>query len=364
MNKIFPIACFCFCVFSGVQAQLQPGYSFDESLELIKVNFRFADTLEYPDLPGPERFRFHYRSPVVGLDNCWDFWEDHSGTGVISLRGTTGALPSWTANFYSTMVPAVGWLKIGERDTFRYALTEQPGAAVHVGWLLATGCLMKDMLPKLDAFIAEGKRDLYVTGHSQGGAIAYLVTAHLWSLRKSGRLPEDLRIKTYCSAAPKPGNLQFAYAYEAMTQPGWAFNSVNAADWVPETPFSIQTTRDFNATNPFSDAKKAMKAIPIPVRWAMKSAFNRMDRPTKKSQRRFEKYLGKKLGKMVQSFVPGFEAPEYLNDNAYVRCGVFVPLLPDETYYGLYPMEDGENKFLHHALQPYLYLMTRDAGRR
>lgn len=342
-----------------LHAQLQPGYQFAESMELIKVNFRFADSLKFPDFPAPTRFSHKYRSDIVGLDNCWDFWEDAAGAGVISIRGTTGALTSWTSNFYSTMVPATGWMKISDQDTFRYDLVEDPKAAVHVGWLLSAGCMMKDILPKLEEFIARGNRDIYITGHSQGGAIAYLITAHLWSLRRKGLLPPDLRIKTYCSAAPKPGNLQFAYAYESMTHPGWAFNTVNAADWVPETPFSIQTTNDFNTTNPFSDAKKLMKGISLPVRIFLKSAYNKMDRPTKRSQRRFEKYLGRKLGKMVQKFVPGFEQPVYLDENAYVRCGIFVPLIPDEGYYTAYPDDAGENKFLHHSILPYLYLMEQ-----
>ena len=344
-------------------AQLKPGYQLEESMELIKVNFRFADSVTYPDFPAPERFKLQYRSPVVGLDNCWDLWKDAGGTGLISVRGTTGSIQSWASNFYSMLVPATDRMKNSEKYKIRYALADNPKAAVHVGWLFSTGALMKDMLPKIETFIAEGGRDLLVTGHSQGGAIAYLVTAHLWSLKKQGLLPEDLRIKTYCSAAPKPGNLQFAYAYESMTHPGWAFNTVNAADWVPETPFSIQTVNDFNATNPFSDAKQLMKGIRIPVRWFLRHAYNKMDRPTRRSQRRFEKYLGRKLGKIILKSAPGFEPPEYLHENAFVRCGIFVPMIPDESYYAKYPDNDPENKFVHHSILPYLYLMERMQGK-
>lgn len=340
-------------------AQLKTGYDFDESMELIKVNFRFADSVEFPDFPAPQRFKHEYRSPVVGFDNCWDFWKDANGTGLISIRGTTGSLPSWGSNFYSMLVPATGTMKLTENDTFSYHLANDPAAAVHVGWLYSTGMLMKDILPKIDTFLLNGGTDLLITGHSQGGAIAYLVTAHLWSLRASGRLPQTLRLKTYCSAAPKPGNLRFAYSYESMTFPGWAFNTVNAADWVPETPFSIQTVNDFAQTNPFSEAKQLMKGIKIPVRWVLKHAYNKMDRPTRKSQQRFEKYLGRKLGKIMQKSAPGFEPPEYLNENAFARCGIMVSLVPDEGYFALYPNYAKENKFLHHSIQPYLYLMEQ-----
>ena len=51
----------------------------------------------------------------------------------------------------------------------------------------------------------------------------------------------SLNIKTYCSAAPKPGNLFYAYDFEHITEGGWAFNVVNSADWVPELPSTTQT---------------------------------------------------------------------------------------------------------------------------
>ena len=122
-------------------------------------------------------------------------------------------------------------------------------------------CLWKDMDSLLFAQIDRGKKEFFITGHSQGGALAYLLTAHLLIMQENGIIPSDVRFKTYCSAAPKPGNLYFAYYYEKMTQQGWAYNTVNALDWVPESPFSIQTVNDFNAINPFRDAKKAMKKL-------------------------------------------------------------------------------------------------------
>lgn len=340
-------------------AQLQPGYDRTESMELLKVNFRFAKAADSLGFPSPRRFKMIYRSPIVGTDNCWDLWEDKAGTGLISIRGTTGTANSWLSNFYTAMVSATGSMKISQTDTFYYDLSPDPKAAVHVGWLLSTGCLMQDMMPRLQAFIASGRRDLLITGHSQGGAIAYLVTAHLRRLQQHGKLPANLRIKTYCSAAPKPGNLFFAYSYEAMTQQGWAFNTVNAADWVPETPFSVQTINDLNCTNPITDAKSNMKLLPFFARLVLKRAFDHLDRPTRKAQRRFDK-TAKKVGKILSKSVPGYEEPETVQSAAYVRTGSFVVLQPDAAYYELFP-DDSNNKFLHHMLQPYLYLLEKHA---
>ncbi|HPN72156.1 MAG TPA: hypothetical protein PLZ32_21680, partial [Saprospiraceae bacterium] len=77
-------------------------------------------------------------------------------------------------------------------------------------------------MPKIDSLYKTGTKEFLIMGHSQGGAIAYLMTSYLYNLQQLGQLPIDIKFKTYCSAAPKPGNLYYAYEYEAMTQGGWA----------------------------------------------------------------------------------------------------------------------------------------------
>ena len=59
-----------------------------------------------------------------------------------------------------------------------------------------------------------------------------------------------------------------------MTQGGWSFTVLNSADWVPEAPFSIQTTMDFNPANPFANAKNAIKKAPFFKRIAMNYFYN------------------------------------------------------------------------------------------
>ncbi|MCC6410284.1 MAG: lipase, partial [Saprospiraceae bacterium] len=197
-----------------------------------------------------------------------------------------------------------------------------------------------------------------ILGHSQGGAIAFLLTSHLYSLQRQNLLPGDIRFKTYCSAGPKPGNLYYAYDYEARTHGGWAFNVVNSADWVPETPFSIRTLQDFNNTNPFVNAKEVIKKQKFPNRVVLKYVYKKLSKPTEKSRRNYEKYLGDKAGKMVQKQLPGYEPPPYAPTNHFVRTGHTIVLLADAAYYLKYP--DSETKiFAHHLHMPYLYLTER-----
>ncbi|HOZ77651.1 MAG TPA: lipase family protein [Ferruginibacter sp.] len=348
-----------FFAVTATSQQLQPGFNKEEYKELMYVSARTTvNENYYKQLPAPAHFKMIYQSNPMGLDNLWDLWKDENNHAVISIRGTTQNGLSWLENFYSAMVPANGELKVADDYTFKYQLATNPRATVHVGWLLGLAFLSRDMLPKIDSLYKTGVKDFYVIGHSQGGALAYLLTAHLYHLQKQNLLPQDVKWKTYCSAAPKPGNLYFAYDYEALTQNGWAYNVVNSADWVPETPFSIQTLSDFNTTNPFVNAKSVIKKMGFPKNVVMKIVYNKMDRKTRKAMKYYCKNLGTRIGKMLTKNLPGFEPPPYAENMNYVRTGNYITLLADEAYYQLFP-DSKENAFAHHLHKPYLYLLNQ-----
>jgi hypothetical protein len=343
---------------AGAQ-HLKPGFDKEEYRQLMLVSARTtADETYAKDFEAPKEFQMIYRSAVVGLDNLWDLWTAPNNTAVISIRGTTLKPESWLANFYAAMVPAKGKIQINDKEVFTYQLAANPNAAVHVGWLLSTAYLSKDILPKIKELYGKGTKEFLIMGHSQGGAIAFLLTSYLYNLQKLGELPADIRFKTYCSAGPKPGNLYYAYEYEAMVQGGWGFNVVNAADWVPEVPFSIQTTDDFNRPNPFAGVGEMIKKQSLINRIAIKYAYNQLDKPTKKAQRNFQKYLGGMASKMVGKSIPGFNAPDYYNSNNYVRTGATIVLLPDDAYYKEYP-NDTTAIFIHHLHKAYLNLLAK-----
>lgn len=143
-----------------------------------------------------------------------------------------------------------------------------------------------------------------------------------------------------------------------MTQGGWGFNVVNAADWVPEVPFSIQTMDDFNSPNPFEGAKDMINKQGVINRIALKYAYNQLDKPTRKAQSNFQKYLGGMTSKMVSKNIPGFTPPNYYNSNHYVRTGTTIVLLPDEEYYKKFS-SDTAGIFVHHLHIPYLFLLNK-----
>lgn len=356
------LAAFIFFTPSLTAQKLQPGFDRAESLDMLRIAARVVDTpwtSANVKLPEPRGYKFVYRSPTVGLENKWDFWRNSDGRAVVSIRGTTLEPVSWLANFYAAMVPATGSIQISNSFTFNYKLAENPRAAVHVGWLISMASLQGDIVEKINAAYREGVKDIILTGHSQGGAITYLLTSHLLYLQKEGKLPRDIRFKTYCAAGPKPGNLYYAYDYENLTQNGWAFNVVNAADWVPEVPFSVQTVNDYNNINPFKNAKAVIKKQGFPKNLVLKRVYKKMTKPSLKAQCRYQKYLGKMLSKEVKKTLPEFKPPKYYESNHYVRTGTMIVLLPDAAYFQQYPDSDATKLFIHHLPGPYHFLMEK-----
>lgn len=358
ISRLIAIVCFIFIIDSIAAQDLKPGFDKSEYIQLLEVSSRYSDSNYLIGIPAPQRFKRIYLSDEMGLDNRWSLWVDHAKTAVICLRGTTQKSQSWLANFYAAMVPAKGSLHISDSFIFNYDLAPNPKAAVHIGWLLGTAFLSRDILPKMDSMYKSGTKNFIITGHSQGGAISFLMTAYLYSLQEQGKLPADMHFKTYCSAAPKPGNVYFAYHYESITQNGWSFNVINSADWVPQLPFSVQTLNDLNTTNPFMNSGELIKKQGFPKNILLKHIYNRISKPAIHTQKNYEKYLGKYATKMVQKYLPGFEQPIFYSSSDYERTGTTIVLQADDDYYKKFP-DDPKKVFVHHSFQAYLYLSEK-----
>lgn len=363
LNFMKPVLLLCFLLSQSVlpAQHLKPGFDPEEYMELLHVSVATVGDSAYSARHSPSsRYAMIYKSQPMALDNSWDLWTDPQGVAVISIRGTTLKTESWLENFYAAMLPAQGEMTLNtEGKKFAYALAPDPRAGVHAGWLIGMAFLSQDILPRIDSLHHHGVREFIIFGHSQGGSIAYLLTAHLLSLQAQGTLASDIQLKTYCSAGPKPGNLFFAHHYESLTQNGWAYNVVSSLDWVPQVPISIQTIDDFSTTNPFRNAGAMIKAQKMPNRLVMKHVYKKLDKPTRKAQKNYEKYLGDMTSKMVVKVLPGLEIPPFMHSNHYVRTGNLIVLTPNEAYLDTYP-EDSEAIFTHHIHAPYMMLMEQN----
>lgn len=346
-------------VTSKADGQLKNGFDKDEYIELLKV---FGGTYKTSpvkkNIPPPVRSKLLYRSPVVGMDNRWDLWMRNDKVAIISVRGTTAQSISWIENLYAAMVPAIGTLHLNDTTIFSYHLADNPQAGVHVGWLIGMASMSADVVSKIDSCYHTGIKDFIIAGHSQGGAISFLMRSYLEDLKKQKLLPADIHFKTYCSAAPKPGNIYYAYEYEAMTQDGSSFTVLNSVDWVPEVPVSVQTIEDFNIINPITDAGHVIRKQRFPLNFALRYIYGQLSKPSLKAQRRNNKYLGRIIAKKVAKHISGYKPPEYIKSSAFVRTGNCVILLADEDYHRHFP-DDKNNVFCHHMFKPYLYLAEK-----
>lgn len=338
---------------------LRPGFDKSEFLELLKLGARATANSEYYDtLPAPQHSKMLYQSPAIGLDNLWQLWIRDDSVAVLNVRGTTTTAVSFLANLYAAMVPAKGALHLEKDFDFQYNLSDDSKAAVHVGFLISAAFLSRDMLPRIDSLYKKGIREFIIAGHSQGGAITYLLTSYLENLKAENKLPADIKFKTCASASPKPGNLYYAYTFENLTRNGWAYNVVSNVDWVPEVPLTVQTIHDFNMVNPFAHAKSLIKKQKFPKNLALKHIYNRMTKPSLKAQKRYENFLGKMISKQIKKTLPDFTPPAYYKSSNYVRTGNTIVLYADKNYYEKYP-QNGNDVWVNHFQGPYIYLTEK-----
>ena len=337
---------------------VRPGFDINEYTECLRVSsamggLRVEDTFL---ASKPRSFKRVYASPDVGFDNSWELWENGDHTIAIMMRATVTTMTSWMSNFNAGLVRATGSLNVGREVS--YSFSDDPLAMVHGGWTAGLLYMIDDINAKVDSCLKLGRRDFIVAGHSQGGGLSYLLTAYLRTKQNHGQLPADMKIKTYCSAAPKPGNYAFALDYEYMTRGGWSFTVINADDWVPETPLSVQRPSDFNPTNPFAQMGTLLSSAGASTRMKIKFLFNRLRKPTEKSVKNINKYLGEKIGEMLEGERPGFVAGGFQENANYARTGPFIIFKPDAEYHSNRPKE-AKDIFAHHSYKAYEELAVK-----
>jgi hypothetical protein len=241
-------------------------------------------------------------------------------------------------------------------------VADNPKASVHIGWMTGLAVLAPSIVDSLRAvYQREGVRDVIVSGHSQGGALTFLVRSYLHYLQVKGELPADILFKSYCSAAPKPGNLFYAYDFDYITRDGWSYTVVNAADWVPESPITAQTLSDFNEVNPFVHAPELIKKQKWPMNWYLGGIYRKMNRSVNGARDRLQRHLGGTVSKLVKKALPGYVEPPYAESMNYMRAGTPIVLMPDSSYYAVFPNDD-KNPFVHHMFKPYAWLLDHQYG--
>lgn len=352
--RFFPSLILFLAWSSLIARQLQPGFDSNEFRKMFQISAHQTDTPWVKiKFPYPAGYNMVCRSAVCGLDNRWDLWLSDDSVAVISIRGTTGTNESWLENFYAGMIPATGVLNMGNDSLFHYKLAGDSTAYVHIGWTIGLASMAPEIVQQINTQYKSGIRDFIIMGHSQGGAIGQLLYSYLY-YKMGSDVPADIRVKVYASATPKVGNQKFAYDFDFISRGGWAFRIVNSLDWVPEVPFTVQTTGDLSPGNPFAEPGRA--GLNGVFKVVVKHMIRKMNRNAKRAEKRFRKYLAVKTGRIVRKKIPGMPRQEYIHSMAYFACGSPIVLQPDAHYHELYPDKGGI--FTHHYFGPYYHLLN------
>lgn len=219
-------------------AAFESGFNKSEAKEMIMLcnSFTFEQTEQNIDSLKPDKYERVFTSMPNGFDNKFSIYKSED-KGVVCFRGSTEKYSSWVENMYSAMIPAKGETTISGTK-YKYNFSNADSAGVHSGYSLSSILMSDQILTHIVALNAQGIHDIYITGHSQGGAIAILFSALLNHL-PADKLSADNNFKVYAFANPMCGNEEFCQDYESsFSKEGMAISIVNSKDLVPTLPTS------------------------------------------------------------------------------------------------------------------------------
>ncbi|WP_299463093.1 lipase family protein [uncultured Microscilla sp.] len=170
--------------------------------------------------------------PKDRLESACLIYIDYGGHLTLSFRGTAGKgncgmLKDWLTNLDCDLVKMK---------------TPQGELEVHHGFKKELDVIWKGIMHWVRHFDPEAKRKINITGHSQGGALAFIAATKLAQEKTpEGKYYNNIQgVTTF--AAPKPGSLSFANYYNDLKlQNEVTLGSVtvryeNTADLVPLLP--------------------------------------------------------------------------------------------------------------------------------
>ena len=343
---------------------LRPGFDGEEFVEILKINAQLSEHSSLiSQISKPKHSIKIYESQEIGLKNKWSLWLQERKVGIISLRGSTMDTESWLVNFFAAQIPAKGTLEISPSIRWNYEFSSNKRASVHAGYAFSSYFLLNDILPRIDSCYQRGIKEFIITGHSQGGGLSYMINAAVTQLQLQGDVPKDIKFKTYTSASPKPGNLYFAYDYENRVKSDWSLHIVSTEDWVPQSPFTVQTLADLPEVSPLELLESTINKQSLIKRLLLKGIYKKVTKPSDKAVDIYQKYLGTFMGKQIQKYYPEFKIPSFAASNEYVRTGHQIILTPDEAYYKAFDSKKSEGQFmLHHSTIAYYHLMKQIYG--
>lgn len=319
---------FALLVGSSSLAQISNGFISSEARDMIQI----CNSFTYLDLYGddanilPASYSKVYTSPAYKMDNKFQVYSNGTA-GVINFRGTTMEQLSWMENLYASMIPVKGEISVNG-EVFKYQMGEERESRIHAGYTLAISFFKNDLLQQIQELNEKGIYDIYITGHSQGGAISQLVRAYLHYL-PSQDLDKKNNFKVYAFASPMVGNDSFVQEYNKhFVDAKMSYLLNNPTDFVSKLPFSHKDSTFWqNALIEIvknRDDGNSMKSMAFE---AMTFLFqDKILNMAKKMSSRIEAQIFSQIGDVVM--------PELYDDFNYSKTGNEIEVQPVE-----YPLE-------------------------
>jgi len=317
---------FAFLV-GGTQAQIKGGFAPHEARDLIQI----CNSFGYLDLYGedtdilPKGYQKVYTSPAYGMDNKFQIYKKGS-IGVINFRGSTAKQSSWLENLYASMIPVKDKISINGKE-FNYQVGEKEESHVHAGYTLAMYFFKDDLLDQIRKMNQEGIYDFYITGHSQGGALAQIVRAYLAYL-PANELSKSNVFKVYAFANPMVGNASFAKEYsKKFCDSEMSYIVHNPSDFVTKLPVSYNDSTFWQQNLAQVMMNRSDFSIPgFAAEGAMLLFKDRIKDMAKNMSKNIEAQLLKELGEI--------KMPTFHDDINYIHTGNLIKISATE-----YPLE-------------------------
>ncbi len=329
-----------------LQAQMKSGFEPTEARDMIQL----CNSFGYLDLYGsdteilPVGYEKVYTSPSLGMDNKFQVYKK-GNKGAIVFRGTTSNMLSFMENFYAAMLPVKGTIKI-KGEKFKYQMGENANSSIHAGYTLAIGYMKSELLHQISELNRQGVYDIFITGHSQGGALATLVRAY-FNYVPDKELSKKNTFKVYAFANPMVGNATFAKEYDAnFCTPQMSYSIHNPKDFVTKLPVSKADAAFWeNNTELLAGGNERMGALSAFLGGAGTMFKGRIVEMAKTMAIQIEKMLQNSLGNFVM--------PQFKDEFDYVHESNIVEISTTE-----YPLELKDSS----VLQNDSILKTRDAN--
>jgi hypothetical protein len=235
------------------------GFSRDEALRLLELCLNLnnpgdgpayaADTSAwepiYPDAANEP-------ADVLGpWQNAWKLWRSktEAKTYAVVIRGTMSEETSIIEDVIATSVAQPTRMQAWQSGYLDFTLAKLPGSETHLGFTYGLAALLfardKGILAELALHVPPGSK-IYITGHSQGAAIAALLHAFLhYAINdptdRYHLANQSYSLKSYFFAQPKPGNWQFGMDFASVASShGTSFTVNNTSDWVTQVPLAVE----------------------------------------------------------------------------------------------------------------------------